>query len=44
MLDLMGRGSVIGVNNVLLQEEWYYNAKAASTRQTTILKVKLELI
>ena len=38
-IDVIGRGSVIGVNNLISSEEWVYQAKAASSQTVLILTV-----
>ena len=40
ILDIMGRGSVIGINNIISQEEWIFNAKAVSVRTTVLLRLR----
>ena len=44
MLDIMGRGSLIGVNNVVNMEDYNYNAEAVSDETTVLLKVSWDLI
>lgn len=38
-IDVLGRGSVIGVNNIISGEEWVYQAKAASSQTVLLLQV-----
>ena len=44
MLDIMGRGSLIGVNNVVNMEDYNYNAEAVSDETTVLPKVSWDLI
>ena len=44
MLDLLGRGSVIGVCNVLNREQWVFNAVAKSVMSTVILRIPFSVI
>ena len=39
VIDIMGRGSVIGIYGVLFREPWVYVAKSVSVRTTKILKI-----
>jgi len=44
MIDIMGRGSILGYNNVLKGEEWVYRAIAKSTSSTILLMISKEMI
>ena len=44
MLELMGRGSVLGMNNVLHGEVWVYNGTAVSVISTSVIEITCETI
>ena len=44
MMDMMGRGSVIGTNNVLVKEEWCYKAIARSSESTAVIQIPKYII
>ena len=39
VIDIMGRGSVIGMHGALYKEPWVYVAKGASVQTTKIMKI-----
>ena len=44
MIDIMGRGSILGYNNVIKGEQWVYRAIAKSSHSTILIKISRELI
>lgn len=43
-LDMMGRGSIIGMSNILFGEKWAYYATAMSERGTIIFRLKKDVL
>lgn len=44
LIDIMGRGSIMGLNNVIKGEEWLYRASAQSSRSTVIIQISRDLL
>jgi len=43
-LDILGRGSVLGFNNILNKEMWYYRAVNKTITSCKVIKISRELI
>ena len=43
-LDVMGRGSIIGISNILYGEKWAYYATAMSERGTIVFRLKNDVL
>lgn len=44
MMDMMGKGSVIGINNVLVKEKWCYKAISRSSESTSVIKIPKAIV
>ena len=44
VLDVLGKGSFIGMNFALMSEMWYYRIENNSTPTVRILKIKMSII
>lgn len=43
-LDAMGRGSILGLNNIIKGNEWAFNAISCSSKSTQVYCVSRKLI